>query len=76
MFFTPQILVHQKTKPQNFCEKADMKLRWKQVRILHGPATVRGERMFQRPTEMSCEDSRNVLGRGNLCDEPQVRRHA
>ena len=43
MFFTPQILVHQKTKPQNFCEKADMKLRWKQVRILHGPATVRKE---------------------------------
>ena len=46
MFFTPQILVHQKTKPQNFCEKADMKLRWKQVRILHGPATVRKERFL------------------------------
>ena len=58
-----------KDQTSEFCERAEMKLRWKQVRILHGPATVRKE---------CCQRSHWVerIREGRQCIDVQVRKHA
>ena len=64
MFFIRDVWQNRQKEQTAGSGRMGRKLRWKQVKILHGPATVRGERVFRIPLRRVCEQLLRCLGKG------------